>query len=125
MRDIDWPPVELVDVEAGRASVHTNARHVRPLFDRAPSLLWCELFAMFADNDDLVDWHPTEGMAACDYSQVDAVRDRFAYLIDVTNEAFVQYVAAMPTHEAALLIEAEAVRAAASDGHGEWSRMGL
>jgi hypothetical protein len=123
--DIDWPEHELCDIEVGRSPRNPDEAECWPLFDRKPSGLWCELWSMLAANDDLITWNATAGVVLCDYSQLPLLRDRLTYLTDVTNEAWVQYVLAMPAHEAALLLEDEADRAAAADRDGEWSRIAL
>ena len=124
IEDIDWPLVELVDLEVEPTDRYADERYVYPVFSRTPHEMWANSFVEVALFDEWITWDAVRGAVLADAMQIERVAVRLEHITQVANVAFGYFVESIQTvsmGDAARLMEDEAERAAAEGG--AWSRL--
>ena len=121
---VDWPLIDLVDIEVEPTERYADERYVFPVFSRTPHYVWATAFVEFALFDESITWDAVQGAVLTDVMAVEGTLGPLANITGMANVAFCWYIESVQTENqavAARLLEDEAEGAVAD--RGVWSRL--
>lgn len=113
---VEFPPVNMVEVEVQTSARWSAMREVSPLVDRVPYGDWCRIFYQHCEDSSDLDWKGA-GFVLCEGDEIERVRTRLGEITAVTNARFANLLGtAEPRATAEELLELESINAASVDG---------